>query len=408
MFWILFSFLFFFDSYLFLFFCFVFCFFGFNCFSWLGTFFFFDNYFYVSLIFMSLYIYGLIIFSEGNRTLVYLTQFLILISIFFFLSSNFFLVYVFFEISLFPILVMIISFGYQIEKLNSFFYLVFYSCFCSFPFLFIYFMSNFDFSISYFDFVMSWEMTFILSLTFMMKFPVYFLHLWLPKAHVEAPTTASVLLAGLLLKFGSLGFFRILNSLSYCHLNYWFFFAFIGMIFSSFSCIFQSDVKSLVAYSSICHMSFILFSFLMISLSSSTMSFVMMIAHGYSSSLMFYFIGEFYKLVNSRMIYYFNSFMVSSMMASFFFSVSFICNASLPPTLAFFSEFGIVSMIYNLFSYMLYGLLIYFMFSFYYCIYLIINSLMGLNYIDFLSWGFYVSFFMLFSCFNVFWFTVFF
>uniref|UniRef100_A0A0K0EK50 NADH-ubiquinone oxidoreductase chain 4 n=1 Tax=Strongyloides stercoralis TaxID=6248 RepID=A0A0K0EK50_STRER len=87
-----------------------------------------------------------------------------------------------------------------------------------------------------------------------MKFPVFFLHLWLPKAHVEAPTSASILLAGLLLKFGTVGFVRIIKSLSYCHINYWFFFSVLGMFISCFVCVFQSDFKSLAAYSSVVHM----------------------------------------------------------------------------------------------------------------------------------------------------------
>lgn len=62
-------------------------------------------------------------------------------------------------------------------------------------------------------------MFFILRLRFIMKFPVYFLHLWLPKAHVEAPTTASMLLAGLLLKLGTAGFLRILGSINFVYNN---------------------------------------------------------------------------------------------------------------------------------------------------------------------------------------------
>lgn len=59
----------------------------------------------------------------------------------------------------------------------------------------------------------------MLRLRFMMKFPVYFLHLWLPKAHVEAPTTASMLLAGLLLKLGTIGFLRIIGSLNFVNMR---------------------------------------------------------------------------------------------------------------------------------------------------------------------------------------------
>ena len=87
------------------------------------------------------------------------------------------MIYIFFELSLLPILIMILGFGSQIEKINSSYYLLFYAALCSFPFLFIYF-SNFLFLVpGYFDFFISWEFAFILSLTFIIKFPIYFLHL---------------------------------------------------------------------------------------------------------------------------------------------------------------------------------------------------------------------------------------
>jgi NADH-ubiquinone oxidoreductase chain 4 len=63
-------------------------------------------------------------------------------------------------------------------------------------------------------------LTLFLTLGFIIKFPVYFLHLWLPKAHVEAPTSARILLAGLLLKLGTVGFFRIIKVLTFTHINF--------------------------------------------------------------------------------------------------------------------------------------------------------------------------------------------
>lgn len=129
------------------------------------------------------------------------------------------MLYIFFELSMFPILVIILGYGSQIEKINSSYYLIFYAAFCSFPFLFVYFKSNFLLVFTYYNFVISWEIFFILRLRFIIKFPIYFLHLWLPKAHVEAPTTARILLAGLLLKLGTAGFLRILGSLNFVHNN---------------------------------------------------------------------------------------------------------------------------------------------------------------------------------------------
>uniref|UniRef100_A0A0K0FW44 Cytochrome b n=1 Tax=Strongyloides venezuelensis TaxID=75913 RepID=A0A0K0FW44_STRVS len=83
------------------------------------------------------------------------------------------------------------------------------------------------------------------------------------------------------------------------------------MILAAFSCIFQSDVKALAAYSSITHIRFVICSLLFISISGKTASLLLMLAHGYTSTLIFYFIGEFYSVANTRIVYYFNSFINS-------------------------------------------------------------------------------------------------
>ena len=115
--------------------------------------------------------------SEKNNNLLLLSEILVLICIIFFIPSNFLILYIFFEISMFPILVIILGYGSQIEKINSSYYLIFYAAFCSFPFLFIYFNTRFSLIISYYNFYISWELFFILSLRFIIKFPIYFLHL---------------------------------------------------------------------------------------------------------------------------------------------------------------------------------------------------------------------------------------
>lgn len=104
---------------------------------------------------MSIFILGLVFFSELNYNIIFLSQVLILISVFFFYSYNLIFLYVFFEISIFPILIIIISYGYQIEKISSSYYLIFYAAFCSFPFLFVYFNFYRIFNLVYFDVIFS-------------------------------------------------------------------------------------------------------------------------------------------------------------------------------------------------------------------------------------------------------------
>lgn len=332
-----------------------------------------------------MFIMGLILFKEKSRGMLYLSQALVFISILFFIPGNVLMFYVLFELSMFPILIMILGYGYQIEKLNSFYYLLLYASFCSFPFLFVYLNMDFSFILVYFDIVLSWEVVFVLSLTFLMKFPVFFLHLWLPKAHVEAPTTASMLLAGLLLKLGTVGFIRVMKCLSYCHLNFYFLIAFLGMVLAAFSCIFQSDVKAMAAYSSITHIRFVLCALLFMSISGKTASLIIIVAHGYTSTLIFYIIGEFYSSAGTRIVYYFNSFINSSLFFSIAFAVCMLSNCGIPPRLSFISEFIVFSNMYLLFSGFFLVFFVYFLASFYYSVYLVVSSFIGKSYYYFSS-----------------------
>nr|YP_010519775.1 NADH dehydrogenase subunit 4 [Macroponema beveridgei]UXP34552.1 NADH dehydrogenase subunit 4 [Macroponema beveridgei] len=375
--------------------------------SWSGLFFVIDSNVFLLLIFMMIFIYGMVLISEKNFNLLMLSAILIVICYLFFISSNMLMLYMYFELSMFPILVMILGYGSQIEKINSGYYLLFYAAICSFPFLFIYYKSSFMFTVCYFDFVMTWELFFVLTLSFMMKFPVYFLHLWLPKAHVEAPTTASMLLAGLLLKLGTAGYLRILSSMNFVYNNFWVIISLLGMILASFACVFQSDAKSLAAYSSVTHMSFLLLSMIYIMMSSKISGLMMMLAHGYTSTLMFYMIGEFYHTSSTRMVYFMNSFFGSSMFFGIMFSLVFLSNSGVPPSLSFVSEFMIVAnsiLISKLFFFMIF---VYFMISFYYSLFLIVVSVMGKSFININNFNIGISVSTVLMMFNVFWLSLF-
>nr|YP_009383825.1 NADH dehydrogenase subunit 4 [Cyathostomum catinatum]ARS44127.1 NADH dehydrogenase subunit 4 [Cyathostomum catinatum] len=402
------SFMFFFKPVLFFLFIVMFSFVLFKNIAWSGVFFVVDSNVFVLLIFMMIFIYGVVLISEKNFNLLMLSAILIMICLFFFISSNMLMLYMYFELSMFPILIMILGFGSQIEKINSGYYLLFYAAICSFPFLFIYYKSMFMFTTCYFDFNISWELFFILSLSFMMKFPVYFLHLWLPKAHVEAPTTASMLLAGLLLKLGTAGYLRILGSMNFVYNNFWVIIALLGMILASFSCVFQSDAKSLAAYSSVTHMSFLLLTMIYIMMSSKVSGLMMMLAHGYTSTLMFYLIGEFYHTTSTRMVYFLNSFFTSSIFFGIIFSLVFLSNSGVPPSLSFLSEFMIIvnSMVVSkLFFFMIF---VYFLVSFYYSLFLIVCCMMGKNFININNFNIGVALSTVVMMFNVFWLSLFF
>lgn len=385
----------------------LFRFFTLNNLSWLGNFLVVDSFTFVLLIIIRIFILGIILISEKNNNLLFLSELLVLICIIFFIPSNMMILYIFFELSIFPILVIILGYGSQIEKINSSYYLIFYAAFCSFPFLFVYFKREFLLTFTYFDFFISWELFFILRLRFIIKFPIYFLHLWLPKAHVEAPTTARILLAGLLLKLGTAGFIRILGSMNFIHNNVWIIIAFLGIILGSFCCVFQSDSKSLAAYSSVTHIRFLLLALVFIRIRGKVRRLMLILAHGYTSTLIFYIIGEFYHTSTRRIIYFINRFFSSSIIIGILFSLIFLSNSGVPPSLSFLSEFIVIRNGILRIKFIFYIVFLYFLVSFYYSLFLITSSLIGKKFINFNTWNVGFSSPLVFMIYNIFWLRIF-
>lgn len=348
-----------------------------NNFSWKGLIIKVDRNLWFILNFLCLILLIFLNWTEKNNSLLIISNFLIFFSFLFFFSRNFIFIYIFFELTLFPIIIIILIFGRQIEKINSRYYLIFYTSLCSFPWLSLFFFLGVDIILNYLFIFFSWEVLFFFSLLFIVKFPIYFFHLWLPKAHVEAPTRASILLAAILLKLGVAGLLRVLFIFNFNNLIIWFIIRFFGIVVGTVNCFLQRDSKSLLAFSSIIHINFLFFILLILNNFVKRRRIIIMVSHGFVSSLLFFFIGEYYRYRGTRFIFYFKNLFLSRII--FFYLVLFciLANRAVPFSVSFFLELVGVYRGYSFFLFSLGFIIFYFFFSFYARFFLIISGITG-------------------------------
>nr|AKS03981.1 NADH dehydrogenase subunit 4 [Spadella cephaloptera] len=268
---------------------------------------------------------------------------LLMIVLSLFCTKNMMYFYIMFEFSLVPTMMMIFFFGYQPEKLQACSYFCLYTVTSSLPLL-LSIMWNYK---SMYLFSVKGIPELALSLAFMVKTPLYLLHIWLPKAHVEAPVAGSMVLAAILLKLGSYGFFligcQIMDSLV---MSMFLYLSLIGMILSSLTCLRSNDIKHLIANSSVVHMGVVTSGVIIGSKISFMSSFFMIIAHGLISPIMFSYANSLYLNSHSRVILLNKGVMISPI-SSFVGFFIIMANMSVPPSLNFWSELYYVVSVMN-------------------------------------------------------------
>ena len=176
------------------------------------------------------------------------------------------------------------------------------------------------------------------------KIPMFPCHIWLPQAHVEAPIAGSVLLAGILLKLGGYGFIRFSLPLfpiaseifSPCIIII----SVIAIVYGAFTTCRQSDIKRLIAYSSISHMGLVTVSLFTHSLEGYIASIIMMLAHGLVSSGLFMISFTLYNRFHTRIIKYFKGLVTPAPLLSSLTFILILGNISFPGTINFIAEFS--------------------------------------------------------------------
>nr|BBI37629.1 NADH dehydrogenase subunit 4 [Trimma emeryi] len=231
-----------------------------------------------------------------------------------FSATEMLLFYIMFEATLIPTLILITRWGNQAERLNAGIYFLFYTLAGSLPLLVALLLlqnATGTLSILILPYLPPIPMTTTADklwwagclLAFLAKLPLYGIHLWLPKAHVEAPIAGSMVLAAVLLKLGGYGMMRMMivlepltKTLSYPFIVL----ALWGLVMTGSICLRQTDLKSLIAYSSVGHMGLVAAGILIQTPWGFTGALVLMIAHGLTSSALFCLANTNYERTHTR------------------------------------------------------------------------------------------------------------
>jgi proton-translocating NADH-quinone oxidoreductase chain M len=268
-----------------------------------------------------------------------------------FLSTDLFIFYFFFELILIPMFFLISQWGSRLRKIHASIQFFLYTIIGSLIFLFglIYFNINYETTdiliLKYLIITKNDQILLFLTffLAFAIKVPIYPFHLWLPEAHVEAPTAGSVLLAGILLKLGTYGFLKFfflllpLGSLYFLPIINML--CIIGVIFSSFIILRQIDIKKIIAYSSVIHMNYTILGLFNIDFINFYGSYFLMLSHGIISSALFICIGFLYERYHTRIIFYYGNLVTVMPLLSIFFLLFTLGNIGFPSTSSFVGEF---------------------------------------------------------------------
>lgn len=300
-------------------------------------------------------------YSIQTNLKFYLICFLVmeLVLLLVFTCLDLFFFYIFFETVLIPMFLVIGLWGSRQRKVRAgylfFLYTLLGSLFMLIGIIYIYRLvgSTNYIVLSLIDFPFhdqKWLWLFFFA-SFAVKVPMLPLHIWLPEAHVEAPTAGSVILAGILLKLGSYGFLRFslglfpLASIYYSPFVYSL--SLIGVVYASLTAIRQTDFKRLIAYTSVAHMNLVTIGIFTGTVIGVEAAILQSLSHGFVSSALFLLIGVLYDRWHSRVIQYYGGIVYTMPLFAIIFLIFTLANLGLPGTSSFVGEFLLLVSIFD-------------------------------------------------------------
>lgn len=323
-----------------------------------------SNYYSIFLISLRFWIVGLIFIriikniKLGDKLKLNIFLILLLVLILFFITLDLLIFYFFFEVRMIPTFFLIIYWGRNPERVRAAFYLIIYILIVSFPLLvYIFNIYNYSRRIKFSLIILQirgypvsvWGYL-IIYLAFYIKIPIYIFHIWLPKAHVEAPVYGSIILAGVLLKIGSYGIIRFFEILGNRIIKYRYIILrvrIVGSVLSGLICLVQVDIKRLVAYSSVVHINIILGRIVTIWKLGIIGAYLIILSHGLCSSGLFYIVNLYYDRTGSRLLILNKGILNKLPNLTFWWFLLCISNFSYPFSLNFLGELLILIVLVN-------------------------------------------------------------